>query len=480
MTDTPATPRPLVVDLDHTLLRCDLLHDALAALALRATPALMCSAWRHRRSLASFKTDIARLSPITAGNLPYHPTVLARIQEVSSQGRPVFLATASPHAWAEAIAAHLGCFSEVLASSDRINLKGPRKLAALRERLGDAPFDYIGDSTDDLPLLRAANTRSLVGGSSRVLAALDRERLGCEQIATGSKAGLIRALIHACRPHHWVKNLLIFLPALTSLGLYKPGQLAIASLAFFAMCAVASAVYILNDLSDIAADRAHPEKRNRPLASGTISVPLALGASLILGASGLAIASLAGSGILSLLAAYVVINAAYTFRLKELPLADVCALTSFYLLRIALGTVALGVPPTGWFLAFIGCIFMELAIWKRYVELIRSSSTSIGRRGYYRSDAAVMLSFGVGFSFCAALILGMYTQSQEISPLYKTPGLLALLAPILLVHNLGMWLDGSRGYTSGDPIMRVLHSKKSWVAAVAGAFVIALARGVRI
>lgn len=479
-TETMSASRPLVVDLDRTLLRCDLLHDALAGLALRSPRQLAMLAWKHRRNLAAFKTGIARLAPVSAADLPCNPAVLAHIRGEAAAGRRIILATASPLLWAEAVATHLGCFSEVLASTDQINLKGTRKLQALRRRLGGDAFDYIGDSTDDLPILRAATRRWLVGGSRPVITALKRENLACAEIAAGNRTEILRAAARICRPHHWVKNLLIFLPALTSLGLYETAQLPVTVFAFAAMCALASAVYIVNDLSDIAADRAHPEKKHRPLAAGTLSVPLVLTLSTVLGAGGLAIASRAGSSVVALLLVYLFINAAYTIRLKELPLADVCALTFFYLLRVTLGTLALRVPPTGWFLLFLGCIFMELAIWKRYVELIRSPSPKIRRRGYYRSDAGVLLSFGVGFSFCATLVLGMYTQSREISPLYKSPVLLALLAPILLVHNLGMWLDGSRGYTSGDPIMRVLHSRKSWLAAAAAAGVIVLARTVQI
>lgn len=476
----PDSSRPLVVDLDRSLLRCDLLHDALAGLAIRRPFYIARLAMAHRHKLAAFKSAVARIAPVSPAHLPYIPEVLDFIRAESSRGRRIVLATASPHAWADSIAAHVGLFDDVIASSDRDNLKGARKLSAVRQLLGDTAFDYIGDSMDDVPVFQAATRRILVGSSPAVVKALKQRSLSFSELAPADAGATIRPLRKICRPHHWIKNTLIFLPALTSFGLYEISKTGSLAAAFIAMCLVASAVYIVNDLSDIAADRLHGEKQQRPLATGLITVPAAATLALVLAACGLGIAAFVGTKAFVPLLAYLLINAAYTVRLKELPLGDICALTVFYLLRVVIGIIVLGQPPTFWFLALLACIFTELALWKRYVEVIRSSGCKLVRRGYTTSDASVLLVFGIGFSFSAVLILAMYTHSNEISPLYRTPALLALLAPILLVHNLGMWLDGSRGFTSGDPVMRVIRSKKSWAAVFASAVVIVLARLVRL
>jgi 4-hydroxybenzoate polyprenyltransferase len=471
-----ATRPPLVVDLDGSLLRCDLLHDALAGLAIRSPLLVAGLAWTHRGNLPRFKTAIAKVAPIVSADLPYTTSVLDHVRTEAATGRRVILATASPNSWARSVAHHLGCFSDVIATTETVNFKGPRKLAAIKELLGPCKFSYIGDSPADLPIFHAATECLLVGAAPRVKASLARGHINCVELAPRSPKSDIGALWQLCRPHHWVKNLLLFLTAFTGIGLYEPRHVLHVLAIFLAMSAVASAVYILNDLADISADRAHAEKRRRPLAAGTVSVPMALKLAMVLTIGGLTLAACLNLAAAGLLLGYLTLNAIYTTHLKEMPLADVCALTLFYLFRVVLGAVVLGVNPTVWFLAFLACIFMELAIWKRYVEILRSPDEKLGRRGYYRSDAGVMLSFGVGFSFCAALILGMYTQSNNISPVYQAPALLTLLAPILLLHNLGMWLDGSRGHSSGDPILRVLHSKKSWAAGVTGALVIAAAR----
>ena len=470
--------RPLVVDLDRSLLRCDLLHDALAGLAIRHPSRLVRLALTHRGNLAAFKSAVAAFVPLDPEHLPRNSEVLEFLRTEAARGRRIILATASPRTWAEPIAARLGVFSDVLASSDTVNLKAAQKLADIRSLLGDEPFDYIGDSTDDLPIFRAATTRHLVGSSPVVSATLRAESLTYADLDAAQSWATARSLWRLCRPLHWTKNLLIFLPALTSLGLYDFSNIWRSLLAFVAMCATASSVYIFNDLTDIAADRAHREKKHRPLAAATVSVPAALLLGALLACLGLGLAAFAGLPALVVLLVYLLANALYTVHLKEIPLADVCTLTFFYLLRILLGTSVLGVLPTGWFLSFLACGLTEIALWKRYVEVSRSTADKIDRRGYSHADSGVLLVFGIGFSFSAALILGLYTQSHEISPVYRTPALLTLLVPILLIHNLGLWLDGVRGFTSGDPIMRMLHSRKSWVAALAAALVIICARSI--
>jgi 4-hydroxybenzoate polyprenyltransferase len=173
---------------------------------------------------------------------------------------------------------------------------------------------------------------------------------------------------------------------------------------------------------------------------------------------------------------YVALNAAYTARLKEMPLTDIALLCAFYLIRVILGLAILGLPQSIWFIAFLGCLFAELALWKRYVEVISAPATSSKRRSYAATDANVLLAFGVGFSFSAAIVLTLYLQSPEVSPIYQAPRLLALLAPILLLHNLGMWLEASRGEGASDPITYILKSRKFWFMAVVAMAVLLAAR----
>ena len=468
---------PLVVDLDRSLIRVDLLHEAMARLGLRSPIRLMRNAWRHRRSLAAFKTAVAQIVPVDPAKLPYEPRVIAYLREEFARGRRLILATASPSIWAEPIAAHLGLFSDVIATDHQTNYKKTQKLAAIRALLGDAPFAYLGDSSDDIPLFDAATGGRLLAGSSpRPLAHLRHSGVDFNHIAPANVAAQIRDTVRACRPVHWIKNLLIFVPAVTSWGTYDPMRLIPATCAFFAFSFVASAVYLINDLADLAADRAHPDKRRRPLAAGLLPVSKAVTLALCLALGGLGLAVATGPIVISILIIYVLLNAAYTIRLKEMPLTDIALLCCFYLVRVMLGLAVLGLPQSVWFIAFLGCLFAELAHWKRYVEVLNSPSSSSKRRSYTSQDANVLLAFGVGFSFTAALVLTLYLRSNEVSPVYQSPKVLAMLAPILLLHNLGMWLEASRGNGASDPVTFVLKSRKFWGTAIAAVIVLAIAR----
>jgi 4-hydroxybenzoate polyprenyltransferase len=468
---------PLVVDLDGSLIRVDLMHEAMARLGLRSPLLLIRIAMKHRQSLAAFKTAVAQEVSVDPTTLPYETEVGALLRLESASGRRLILATASPLAWAKPIAAHLGFFSDVLATDGLHNLKKNRKLDAITDLLGGAPFAYLGNSSDDIPLFQAsAGGRILVGSSSGPLTFLRKSGLDFDHIAPTALMPRIRDAILACRPVHWIKNSLIFVPAVTGWGTYDPMRLIPALFAFISFSLVASAVYLINDLADLAADRGHLDKRRRPLAAGQLLVTsgAALAACLAIGGLGIAIAT--GPAVIAFLLVYIALNAAYTARLKEMPLTDIALLCSFYLIRVMLGLAILGLPQSIWFIAFLGCLFAELAHWKRYVEVVSAPPSTSKRRSYASADANVLLAFGVGFSFTAAIVLTLYLQSAEVSPIYRSPKLLALLTPILLLHNLGMWLEASRGEGASDPITYVLKSKKFWWTAVVAMAVLVAAR----
>lgn len=479
MTALPETMKipPLVVDLDKSLIRVDLLHEAMARLGLRSPLRLIRLAWRHRKSLSAFKVAVAQAVLVDPSKLPYEPRVITYLRGESSQGRRIILATASPAIWAEPIAEHLGFFSDVIATNADNNFKSHQKLAAIRKLIGEVPFAYLGDSSDDIPLFEAATGgRILAGSSSKPLAHLRRANLDFNHVAPANMGAQVRDTIRACRPVHWIKNMLIFVPAVTSWGMYDPSRLIPAVCAFFSFSFVASSVYLINDLADLAADRAHPDKRRRPLAAGLLPVSRGVILAAVLAISGLGLAIATGPVVIGVLLVYLALNAAYTIRLKEMPLTDIALLCSFYLVRVMLGLAVLGLPQSIWFIAFLGCLFAELAHWKRYVEVLNAPTSASKRRSYTHQDANVLMAFGVGFSFSAALILTLYLQSNEISPLYHAPKVLALLAPVLLLHNLGMWLEASRGNGASDPVTFVLKSRKFWGTAVAAVVVLAAAR----
>ena len=194
----------------------------------------------------------------------------------------------------------------------------------------------------------------------------------------------LAGLFRAARPLQWVKNLLVFLPLLfavdlvwfpddlTTLLAYAPRL----ALLFGVFCALSSAVYLLNDLADRNADRQHPVKRNRPIASGRVPAGLAalgMAALALGGVAGLYVMSaLIGKGIgggLALIGAiYLVANVGYSLRLKRVALVDVMLVASGYVLRAVAGAVAVGAAPSPWLYAVTAAGALFMVIGRRYAE----------------------------------------------------------------------------------------------------------------
>ena len=179
---------------------------------------------------------------------------------------------------------------------------------------------------------------------------------------------MIQALIAACRPRQWTKNLLVYASALFSFQL-NPQIWWASSEALVAFCLISSAVYLLNDVIDREADRAHPSKCRRPIASGALPVPIALSAAALITALSLAMAALVSPGLAAVIAGYAVIQTAYCLGLKRQPLLDLFCIASGFLLRALAGLVATGLRASPWFLLTIGLLALFLAVEKRKAEL---------------------------------------------------------------------------------------------------------------
>lgn len=179
---------------------------------------------------------------------------------------------------------------------------------------------------------------------------------------------MIAALFEACRPRQYTKNLLVFAAPLFAFRVDGPTWLAAAG-AFLAFCAISSAVYLLNDVLDVAADRAHPSKCRRPIASGRVTVPAALTLAAVLTAASLAFAAAVQPALAGVVLAYALIQTAYCLRLKREPLLDLFCIASGFLLRAMAGGVAAGIQLSPWFLLTVGLLALFLAVEKRKAEL---------------------------------------------------------------------------------------------------------------
>ena len=186
--------------------------------------------------------------------------------------------------------------------------------------------------------------------------------------ALAARPSLGAELVRAARPRHWLKNVLVFAAPVLSGRLREPDVLGVASVAFVAFCLAASGVYLVNDARDVDFDRAHPTKRLRPVALGTVPVRLAMIVGAGLMAASLVVGALVNVPLLVTLAVYVGISVLYCFWLKDEPVIDIAIVASGFLLRAIAGGAAAGIELSQWFLlgASFGSLFM--ASGKRYAE----------------------------------------------------------------------------------------------------------------
>lgn len=266
---SPPLP-PLVVDLDGTLLRSDLLLETgMAFVRSHPLQAYKPLAWLSKGKIA-LKEGLARKSDIDVTVLPYDPAVIEVIEAERALGRQTILATASHESLAGRVAEHLQLFDLVLATDSTRNLSAHRKRDVLVELYGQGGFDYMGNSMDDICVWEAARKAYVVNPESGVERRA-RAHGNVEQVIVSNPGG-VRPWLKALRLHQWMKNALIFVPLLAAHQVLNPMLLLQCILAFVLFGLCASSVYLLNDLLDLNDDRHHASKRHRPFASGRLSI----------------------------------------------------------------------------------------------------------------------------------------------------------------------------------------------------------------
>ena len=453
---------PVCVDLDGTLVNTNTLHETFLATLGRPNALSALPVWL-RAGKARLKQELARRANLDPALLPYNESLLAYLHAQKQAGQRLILVTAADQSLAEKVSAHLGLFDEVIASDGRRNLRGAEKAKVLVERFGSRGFVYAGNDHTDLAVWREAASAILVNVSpavARTTAALVPVDLQVER-----RQALGRALLEALRPYQWVKNCLVFVPIITANALMDMTTWLHAFVLFLAFCAVASSLYFLNDLTDLAADRQHPRKKARPFARGALPITtgLVFMPVLFLGGSGLAIAS--GAGWIVLL--YALLSLAYSLWLKALPLVDVFVLAILYTLRVFAGGEVTGHRVSLWLLAFSSFFFFSLAIVKRVSELMlrQNKVQAIARRGYTQDDLTILQFMGVSASFVAALVLALYVQSPEIAGRYVRPALLWFIVPSVLFWECHIWLATVRGQMHDDPI---IYAARDWTSRLIG------------
>ncbi|ESW87923.1 UbiA prenyltransferase [Mesorhizobium sp. LSJC269B00] len=459
---------PLAVDLDGTLIATDLLWEGLFILLKKNPLYVFLVPFWLAAGPARLKQAIADRIDIDPASLPYREALLQRLLADHSDGRKIVLATGTPRKFADTIAAHLGVFDYVLATDGPHNMTSGRKRDALIAAYGDGGFDYAGNSRHDLKVFGAARNAIVVAPdrhAKRWQAVHSAERMPAPKRT-------LKTFVKMLRVHQWLKNSLIAVPMVLSHEYFNINMIWQCLLAFGSFSAVASAIYILNDFFDLALDRKHPTKRNRPFASGALSIPFGLGAMAVLLAIGIAAGLLLPIEFLGVLAGYLVVTTAYSLSFKRMLLADVLTLAGLYTVRVLAGAAATGVEVSFWLLAFSIFFFLSLALVKRYVEL-RTAAIPVGERiagrGYRIEDQEIVAQAGMASAFSSALVLALYMDSVAVRELYPHPWLVWPLAPIVLYLTMRVWILARRNEMNDDPVIFIIRDWRSQIVVVIGA-----------
>lgn len=184
----------------------------------------------------------------------------------------------------------------------------------------------------------------------------------------------------SCRPRQWIKNGLVLIPLISSVSFRSPQAIGRSLLAAAAFTLISAAVYLLNDLADREADRAHPTKRYRPIASGALPPGRAVAACAVLGAAALATAALLGWKVLLVIALYAILNVAYSAGLRREPVLDVLLVSSGFVLRPVAGAFAIPVRVSAWLFVVSLLLSLSLALLKRRAELTILRGAASGYR----------------------------------------------------------------------------------------------------
>jgi 4-hydroxybenzoate polyprenyltransferase len=463
----------LFVDLDKTLIKSDfLLESFVRYFSQNIFAPLICLGVFLKKGKVGLKRFLYKKSQISIDNLPYNQKVLDIIYHWKEKypEKKVFLTSATYHEGIESIAKYLKCFDGWYGTKNE-NLKSKIKLKKINELIEDEDFTYIGDSFADIIIWKNAKKCILVNPSKGLLKAVKKVNSSIEVI-TNKDRNILLEIIKTIRVHQWVKNLLIFIPAILSLKPLIGGGGNLVS-GFFAFSFIASAFYILNDLFDIEHDRVHHSKKKRSFASGSLSIGLGFFIFILLIASALLISIRLPQAFQLLLFLYAFITLTYSKYLKNLVILDILTLSSLYILRLIAGGALADITVSNWLLTFSVFFFLFLASLKRWVELSRLNAKKISGRGYHSLDRFFISNLSYFSGLISVLVICLYIESQQALALYSESRILWFAPLILLYWILEALLKVERGQVDDDPVKYALKSKSSYIS-LAGFIIIFL------
>jgi 4-hydroxybenzoate polyprenyltransferase len=410
---------------------------------------------------SAFQKQLADRSKLDVVTLPYNSDVVDYVRCWHANGGRTALVTGSHQHIADKISRHVGEFDEAHGSSEGVNLKGTRKASFLEEKYGAGHFAYLGDSATDLPVWSKAAKAITVDAPPSLRARLDAAKSDVEHLPRTLHSAT--AAFQVLRPHQWSKNLLVFVPILAA-HQFTLEALVQSLLAFISFSLMASSAYVLNDLLDLSADRTHPRKRNRPLASGALRIADGTFLVPVLLLGGLAIALAISGRFAAVMLAYYGMTLAYSLHLKRRLIIDICVLAGLYAFRLVAGGVAAGIELSVWLLAFSIFFFCSLAAVKRQAELvdgIASGLVMVKGRGYRPDDVNVIASMAAAAGYVSVLVMALYVNSPDVLHLYTQPQALWGICLVLLYWISRMVMMTHRGRMNDDPIVYAVTDRVS-------------------
>ena len=275
------------------------------------------------------------------------------------------------------------------------------------------------------------------------------------------------------RPHQWIKNGFVLVGLVFSRNWLDLDLVSSVALAFLSFCAVASSVYVFNDLLDVESDRRHPTKCHRPIASGRLSAMQARAGGVLLFLIGMVLAFSASPMVALLVAGYALLNLAYTLRLKQIVIVDVFVISFGFMLRLMVGTIGVGIPPSSWLVLCGMTTTLFLGFAKRRAELMACEANGTQARKvllHYRPEVLdQFLSITAG---ATVLTYALYTVSTETISLHHTDKLIYTVPFVLygifryvyLLHGHGQGQDTSRDLLTDKHLLLVVSA---WLSVTA-------------
>lgn len=243
--------------------------------------------------------------------------------------------------------------------------------------------------------------------------------------AHGASRAYLPNLLISLRPGQWTKNLVVFAGLLFGQQLSQPRALAATLAAFGVFCALSGVVYLINDVADRQADRLHPKKRLRPVASGRLPVRTALTSALVIATGALGAAWVLGRPFLWVSLAYLVLLTLYSGPLKRVVILDVLTIAVGFVLRAVAGAVVIGVPISHWLLVCTILLALFLALAKRRQELTTLAEDAVGHRAILSEYSQSLLDQMIAVvTACTLMTYALYTVSAETVAKFGTDRLL--------------------------------------------------------